>query len=250
MLTWILAAGALLCLIYFLIITLYAGLGAGYLIWLFFAAGLGAASWSLRYYGKYPDRIPLRLPVSLVTLCAAGAVILAVLQIVMLGSIPAIADSDLDYVIVLGCQVRNGEPGKILKLRLDKAAEYAAQNPDTTLILSGGQGWDEAVSEAQAMKTYLMEAGVPEERLILEDQSTNTVENIAFSRRLMLDPLIPPRVGILTSNFHLYRAKKIAFHQGMGNVSLIAAESDRILFIHYCFRDCLAILKDRIAGNL
>lgn len=250
MLAWILAAGALLCLIYFVVIIIYAGLGAGYLIWLFFAAGLGAAAWSLHCYARYPEKIPLRLPVSLVTLCIAGAVILAVLQVAMLGRIPAIADSGLDYLIVLGCQVRNGKPGKILKLRLDKAAEYAAQNPETTLILSGGQGWDEELSEAQAMKNYLTEAGVPQEQMLLEEQSTNTVENIAFSRRLMEDPLIPPRVGILTSNFHLYRAKKIAFHQGMGNVSLVAAESDRILFIHYCFRDCLAILKDRIAGNL
>lgn len=278
MLAWILTVGAVLCLAYFIMIVLYSGIGTSLaVIWLLFAGGLGAAAFSVRCCQRYPEKIDLRLPVALVTLCAAGLVILVLLQILIFGRIPVIADSGLDYLIVLGAQVRGEEPSKTLRLRLDKAAEYALQNPETTLILSGGQGENEAVSEAEAMKIYLLEQGVSEDRMVLEARSSSTVENIAYSRELVdklwsrrlqklqearrskralglaaIDREIerPMRIGILTSNFHLYRAKMIAKHQGLTEVSGIAAESDRILLIHFCFRDGLAILKDRIAGNL
>ena len=76
------------------------------------------------------------------------------------------------------------------------------------------------------------------------------MENIAFSRILIEEQDRTARVGILTSNFHLYRARKVAAHQGMQNISYIASESDRILFLHFCIRDGIAILKERIVGNL
>ena len=175
---------------------------------------------------------------------------MVLLQIMMFGRIPAVADPDLDYLIVLGAQVKKDGPSRTLRLRLDKAAEYARQNPETILVLSGGQGKDELVSEAQAMQDYLAQSGIPRSRTILENQSTSTVENIAFSRMIIESRGEPVRVGILTSNFHLYRARKVAAHQGMENVSYIASQSDRVLFLHFCIRDGIAILKERIVGNL
>lgn len=251
MLVWILTGGALVCLVYFLVIILYSGFGTNFaFIWLLLAAGLGVSAGCIHYYGEYPEKMPLRVPVTLITLCAAGAVVMILLQILMFGRIPPVADPDLDYLIVLGAQVKKDGPSKTLRLRLDKAAEYARENPDTVLVLSGGQGKDETISEAQAMQDYLAQAGIPRSRTILEDQSTNTVENIAFSRMVIGDQEAPARVGILTSNFHLYRARKVAAHQGMENISYIASESDRILFLHFCIRDGIAILKERIVGNL
>ncbi|MCI8576162.1 MAG: YdcF family protein [Lachnospiraceae bacterium] len=251
MLVWIFSGGALVCLAYFVVIILYSGLGTNFAyIWLMLAAGLGVSAGCVHYYGEYPEKIPLRLPVTLITLCAAGAVVMILLQIMMFGRIPAVAEPDLDYLIVLGAQVKKEGPSKTLRLRLDKAAEYARQNPDTILILSGGQGSDELVSEAQAMQDYLAQAGISRSRTILENRSTSTVENIAFSRILIEEQDRTARVGILTSNFHLYRARKVAAHQGMQNISYIASESDRILFLHFCIRDGIAILKERIVGNL
>lgn len=249
MLAWILATGAVICLAYFIAIVLYSGIGTSFaVIWLVFAGGLGLAAVSLKLYERDSGRIALWIPVSLVTLCASGLVIMLLLQILMFGRIPVVAESGLDYVIVLGAQVRQDGPSKTLKLRLDKAAEYALQNPETMLILSGGQGEKEPETEAKAMEKYLVERGVPQEQLILEEQSTSTLENLAFSRPLLKKP--SAKVGLLTSNFHMYRARKIAEKQGMEEVRSIAAESDRLLFFHFCFRDALAILKDRIAGNL
>ncbi len=251
MLVWILTGGALVCLVYYLVIILYSGIGTNFaFIWLLLAAGLGASAGCIHYYGEYPEKIPLRIPVTLITLCATGAIVMVLLQIMMFGRIPAVADPDLDYLIVLGAQVKKDGPSRTLRLRLDKAAEYARQNPETILVLSGGQGRDELVSEAQAMQDYLAQSGIPRSRTILENQSTSTVENIAFSRMIIESRGEPARVGILTSNFHLYRARKVAAHQGMENVSYIASQSDRVLFLHFCIRDGIAILKERIVGNL
>ena len=102
------------------------------------------------------------------------------------------------------------------------------------------------------MMWYLEDKGIPPERMILEEQSQSTTENIAYSRIFLEEHAENenPDVGILTSNFHLLRARLIAEKQGMENIRGIAAESDRILFVHFCFRDSLAILKDRLMGNL
>ena len=146
-------------------------------------------------------------------------------------------ERDLDYVIVLGARVKEHTVSNSLKKRLDKAIEYAEKNPETYLVLSGGKGLDEPVSEAQAMYRYLVPG-----QLLLEEHSVSTVENLAYSKLLIeshremirhereernhlkfsREPkgnyLIaadkPLEVGVLTSNFHVYRACMIAKKMG------------------------------------
>lgn len=274
MLVWILAAGAAICLAYFLVIVFYSGIGTSFAaIWLVLTAFLAATAWGVRYYQKYSEKSMLWLPVSLVTLCVSGLVVLFIIQILMFGQIPASAEPNLDYVVVLGAGIREDRVSSTLKLRLDKAVEYIQENPDTVLILSGGQGKGEARTEASAMEEYLLLKGVPAAQMILEEQSVNTKENFLFSKRLIEKDQeengkrtgknrpefsVPAldfeesqlRIGVLTSNFHLYRARKIAQKQGETDLSSIAAPSDRVLFLHFCLRDAFAILKDRLVGNL
>ena len=146
------------------------------------------------------------------------------------------------------------------------------------LVLSGGKGPDEPVSEAQAMYRYLVYNGVRPGQLLLEEHSVSTVENLAYSKLLIeshremirhereernhlkfsREPkenyLIaadkPLEVGVLTSNFHVYRACMIAKKWGFENVYGISAQSDPVLFIHLCVRECASIIKDRIMGNM
>lgn len=253
MLTWTLAVAAAVCLAYYGIIVVYTGIGtASAAIWLLAGGFFAVSAAAVRIYQKYPDRMPMWIPVSMVTLCASGSLVVLTVLILIFGRIPAAAEPDLDYVIVLGASVKPEGVSRTLKLRLDKAAEYAKQNPSTMLILSGGQGADEPCTEASAMRQYLAEKGVSPERMILEEQSQSTTENIAYSRLLLKEKAENGKqeVGILTSNFHLLRARLIAAKQGMENIRGIAAESDKILFAHFCFRDSLAILKDRLMGNL
>ena len=151
--------------------------------------------------------------------------------------------------------------------------EYAAYHPNTVFVLSGGQGDDEDVTEASAMYRYMKSRGVPDYQLLLEESSRSTYENMVYSKILITERerlrratlraamaeygyLLPPdeeitiRVGILTSNFHELRAKGIARHVGIPNVSGISAKSDPVLFAHFCVRECFAILKDKFVGNM
>lgn len=110
-------------------------------------------------------------------------------------------------VIILGCMVRrDGEPGTMLIHRLNAAYDYLTDHPDSVCILSGGQGEDEGVSEAQAMFTYLTGKGISPDRLILEDKSTSTLENLTNSAQIIAEKGLSTNVAVVTSFFHEYRA--------------------------------------------
>lgn len=290
MLIWVFTAAAVLCLVYYGVIVLYAGFGTSFaMLWLLIGGFFGATAAGIHFYQKYPERVPLWLPVSFVTLCASGLMIVLVTQILIFGRIPAAAEPSLDYVIVLGAKVKpDGSLSKTLKLRLDKALEYMKENPETMLVLSGAKGDAEPCSEADAMETYLLGQGADPDHLLKEEQSFSTVENLAYSRvmiekrenlleqerkaeadRLLRAPGeiegVPetgapanntpvlarqPRVGIITSNFHLCRAAMIAKKQDYGTVYGIASEADKVLLVHFSLRDGIALLKDRLMGNL
>lgn len=260
---------------YFFIITIYSGIGTSFsFIWLFFCALCLFLAYGRWYYTRNVDRIPRWIPVFVVTTCIAGLVIFGAVCILVFSGVAGKDPEGMDYVIVLGARVKEHAVSNSLKKRLDKAIEYSEKNPDTILVLSGGRGKDEPVSEARAMYQYLVYNGVDPDRLLLEEQSTSTVENIAFSKIVIerhrasqkLPQGRPPRVigpagahqvedkpleiGVLTSNFHVFRAVMIARRWGFENVSGIAAGSDRVLFIHMCVRECASILKDRLMGNM
>lgn len=118
-----------------------------------------------------------------------------------------------DYIIILGARVKGDVPSLSLQYRIDAAASYMINNKDTIAIASGGQGPGEDITEAEAIKRGLLEHGIKGNRILLEDKSTDTVENIKFSKKLIPDSF---QTGLLVTNdFHLYRAKSIARDQGL-----------------------------------
>ena len=265
---------AICCLVYYGVILLYSGAGTSLsVIWLIFAAVLGLMGAVVHGYHLFRHKIPIRLEVSVITVVTAIFAIFLSVEIAMGFNFFSLKKQSTDYVVVLGYQVQNGEVSKTLEYRLDKAYEYAKVHPNTVFILSGGKNGGEEVSEAEVMYDYLKKRGVPEYQMIKEEQSSSTYENLVYSK-LIIDErernrrgwikdllsrsgyLSPPdeevtiRVGIVTSNFHVLRAKSIAKHVGIEHVSGIAAKSDPVLFLHLCVRECLAILKDKFVGNM
>ncbi len=213
----------ILCLIYFILLLIYSGLTTVfYLIWLFLSAGFLLAGWLFR----------IRF--------ACLAFFLGVEGMILKGSLTMPAETQ-DYVIVLGAHVRASGPSRALALRLDRAYEYALEHPDTTFIVSGGQGSNEPCTESSAMKKYLVEKGVDEKRILEEDQSTNTRENLIFSREM-----IPPdvSVGIISNGFHICRALHLAETLGYENVNGIPARSDLATQPTNLLREFFAVVKD------
>ncbi|MBQ9644621.1 MAG: YdcF family protein [Lachnospiraceae bacterium] len=157
-------------------------------------------------------------------------------------------EKDLDYLLVLGAQVHEQGPSIVLKYRLDTAADYLEQNPETLCIVSGGQGPNEPFPEAAGMKQYLLEKGIAEERILTEDASRNTKENMEFSRKLLTGNTV--RVGIVTNDFHIYRAMALARQADFANVQAVPAPSSVPYLPNNLLREFLGVMKDWLVGNI
>ncbi len=159
-------------------------------------------------------------------------------------------EKDLDYVIVLGAQMRSYGPSIIFQYRLDAAYEYLTENPDAICIVSGGKGDNEIVSEGEGGKKYLMEKGIPEDRILAETTSVDTSENIANSLNLIREERAGDgeklRIGIVTNNFHVFRGvrltKKLAGAET--EVCGIAAYTVPWYLPNNMLRECFGIIKD------
>ena len=160
----------------------------------------------------------------------------------------AVPPAGLDYLVVLGAGLTpEGTPSEALAFRLDAALDYLGENPDTVCVVSGGQGLGESRTEADAMHDYLIEHGLPEARIVCEDRSTTTAENVRNSVELIEDG---STVGVVTNDFHLYRALRIAEKNGLADAHGLAAPSNPLYLPQSALRECAAIVKDALVGNL
>lgn len=150
-------------------------------------------------------------------------------------------EADCAWLIVLGAHVEGDRVTDSLKRRLDRAFRYLESHPYARAVLSGGQGEGEAVSEAEAMAGYLKAKGIDPKRLILEDRSTTTEENLRFSKALIGSVEEP--VGIVSNNFHLYRACLLAERLGYRKACPMAAGCHPVLLINYMVREFFAVWK-------
>lgn len=156
---------------------------------------------------------------------------------------------DRDVLIVLGCAVRNGRPSLTLRYRLDAALAYLENSPHTTVIVSGGQGHGESVTEARAMADYLVEKGFPAERIILEDRSTSTYENFKFCKGILDSRFPDASVAFVTTGFHVYRARRVAAMHGITAQGIPARDIWYSAPNNY-MREGLAVIAYTLTGKL
>ena len=177
-------------------------------------------------------------------LLALGFFLVSEAVILSAGITPA--PQNLDAIVVLGARVNGREPSGALRNRIAVAREYLDANPDTIAVLSGGQGSDEDISEAQCMFENLTAAGIDPARLILEDQSTDTSENLIFSRALIPEGA---SVGLVTNNFHIFRS--LALARGLDwQVAGVPVATSMISMPHYLMREFVGVVYDGLRGNL
>ncbi len=181
-------------------------------------------------------------------LAAVGLAVVLILGSRVVSAMHIQPEENLPYVIVLGAQVRGTRPSRALRMRMDAALTYARENPQTVFILSGGQGPDEEITEAQCMYDYMTAQGLEADRLLLEDRSTSTEENLKFSDALYR--LRDSRVGVLSNSFHLYRALALAKHAGYRHVSGLPAPSDFWMQPHNVLREVCGLLAAAVGGKL
>lgn len=181
----------------------------------------GVSVWNFRVHGSV-EKVPHPVKIFAGMIVCIGLLVFCIVEGCVISQMHADGRGGLDYIIVLGAQVRKDGPSPVLKYRLDKAVEYLNENPDTVCIVSGGQGSNEPWSEAEGMARYLQEKGIDTARILPEDKSQTTGQNITNSKKLMKEGA---SVGIVTNNFHVFRALQIAKKYGLSDVCGIAADS-------------------------
>lgn len=224
-------------------------LGSGtwfFAVWFAIAAVLFGAAGAV--HAQVWETLPVILRRVLQIAFGACVALVAVTQACAISGFNAQGEDDLDYIIVLGAQVRETGPSVILKYRLDAASDYLQANPETMCIVSGGQGPNEPVPEARIMAEYLEGRGIESSRIIQEDQSSTTYQNIHNSMQLF--DAETARVGVVTNNFHVFRSVHIARKQGITHACGIASGSNVRYLPNNLLRESFGITKDFLKGNL
>lgn len=159
---------------------------------------------------------------------------------------------DCEYLIVLGAGVNGTEPSLSLQDRINAAYDYLIANPKVVCVVSGGQGAGEDITEAQCMYRELTAMGIPQERIWLEEKSTSTQENISFSLDVIREKTgsRPETAGVLSSEYHLFRAQMVARQMGLEPVGVPAKTSWPHLHLSYFLREIFVVWFYGLKGML
>lgn len=216
-----------------------------FLIW--FLIGAFFACVALVLHKKLWRKIPKAVRVIFTASLSLGLVIILLTQGLVWSKVFSKGQDNLDVIVVLGSQVYKSGPSLTLRYRLDTAIDYLEKNPNTKVVVSGGQGSNEPFPEAEGMRDYLLANGIAEDRIYVENKSLDTNENIRFSAQFF-DPE-NDSVGIVTNNFHVYRGVQLAKGQGYENVCGISAPSHWVYFVNNMLRESFGVVKDFVFGN-
>lgn len=164
---------------------------------------------------------------------------------------PTNTSSESKYLILLGAGVRGDTPSEILQDRINYAYAYLSAHPDVVCIASGGRGDGENLSEAQCIYNHLTTMGIDGRRIWLEDRATSTIENFRFSMALIEEKTgaVPESVSVLSNEFHLYRASRMASDCGLQAHFISAPTENRLIRSSYTAREIFALWKYLIIGG-
>ncbi len=214
-----------------------------YIFWFFMAAVCIFFAFAAKIHLWSKLKKPIKI--TFIALVVIGISAVGIFEAMVISSMNKTGPDNLDYIIVLGAHVKTTGPSVVLKARLDKAIDYMNNNPDTICIVSGGQGVNEPFSEAYGMKDYMTNNNINTDRIIMEDKSTTTMENIEFSK-VIIDKHSTKddySVGVVTNNFHVFRAMQIANDNGLNNSYGISAHSNPLYLPNNMMREFFGEVK-------
>lgn len=214
----------------------------------FSAVCLACAAIVVLIYGFLIGRKAKKCITVLSCILAVGFALFAWLEIPVINASRGDSDIDADYLIVLGAGVNGSVPSLSMVNRLTPTIEYMQSHPRCVAILTGGQGSGENLSEAQAMFDYLTAHGVDSSRLILEEKATSTAENLEFSFDIIDQEVQSSVIAVVSSEYHLCRAKEMARMLGVEVYGIPGNTSYPILKINYFIREAFGMLHLKVFG--
>ena len=220
------------------------------LVCLCLAGLIGFYTYFPKLFRKFPGFTRTVTRMFTIILCI-GLTIFALTEAVIIHASFGSQDTDFDYLLVLGAKVRETGPSLSLTNRIDKAYEYLKAYPDTVAILSGGQGPDEPVTEAACMYDRLVTKGIDPDRLWKEDKATSTWENLKFALDLVEQRTgkRPTKLGVVSSEYHLFRASLFAGEHGVEFVGVPAETTKISLKVNYFLREVAGVWHYILLGG-
>ena len=245
----ILALISVLSGIYFIGLVLYIGFSSLFVFfWALVSVFSAGGAIAVRMERVKKLRFPKWIKAVFCTAVLLAAVVFAIVEGVIIFNAVKKPEREADYVLVLGAKVNGTTPSKSLMFRINGAYDYLVDNPSAKAIVCGGKGSDEGISEAEAMKRTLVSKGIDENRIIMEDKSTSTEENIRFAMKYIEDE--NSKVVVTTNSYHVFRAVSIARKAGLKNVSGNPAGCVTGLIPQDFAREFFAVIKDFVFGNM
>ena len=184
-------------------------------------------------------------------LVAIGLVWFSFLEVQIIRDARTDPDPERPYLVVLGAAVYGTVPSKTLANRVYPAAEYLNRYPDSMVIVSGGQGKGEEITEAACMAEMLQQMGIDPSRILLEDKATSTDENIRFSAAIIRARGDEPDGGmaIISSPYHLCRAKRIALNAGIHACGVAGWPGNPFVMLNYYIREAFGLTHLMVFGR-
>lgn len=239
---------------YFVLLMISTGPTNGFnYVWLFVGIFLLAVALTFTFSKKGFSRIPKPLLVLLEAFVFVGLMAFILIEMCIVLHASKKPEQEADYLIVLGAKVNGTTPSKLLQFRIEKAYEYLNEHPSCKVIVSGGKGADEGISEAEAMRNGLLLLGIADERIYMEDRSTSTKENLDYSKAMFVslgEDVKNLNIVVVTTDFHVMRAVKIAKKTGICQVEGLAAKQLWYLAPTNYAREFFALIKDWLVGNI
>ena len=192
------------------------------------------------------------LRIALAALLALGLAVFGVIEAPIVKAARTDAPDDVSYLVVLGAGLHGDTPSLSLTDRLDAALDWLEAHPDCVAVVSGGQGPGETMTEGEAMEIWLEARGIDPQRIIVEDRATSTWENLENSFALIRGRGGEPDgdCAIVTSEYHLYRAKAMAEELGVECFGVAGRTSWPTLALNYFIREGFAVTYYRITGEI
>ena len=231
------------CVAYYFLIGLYSRFGLS-IQWIWLAAGAALIAAGLLTRTRLPQWLRWLWRGAL----GAGLALVILLECVVVSGMHATAPAGMDYLVVLGASVYADGPSPALTRRINAVMACLDDHPGAIIIASGGQGRSEPISEAQCIRDELVKRGVDPARIVLEERSTNTRENIAYSKEIIGDD--DARIAIVTNNYHVWRSLRMARTAGLKNVWGIASEYTGPTLFHFMIREAVSITLWFLLGKL
>lgn len=238
----------ILCILYYFIIIVYAGFKSTFAsFWL----AVGAACFLLwetdRFLAEHVPQSLLRIRAFFAVLFIIVMFYFIYVEIQIVGQALKKAKDGAEVVIILGAQVKGKKPSRSLLRRVKTGADYLKKNPEAVVIVSGGRGPGEEISEAACMKQLLQQEGIPGRRIVTEDKSRDTRENIRNSLDICGRN---KKTAVVTCGYHMYRALAFVKKEGICSAFGCPVKSSRILCPNYYVREFFAVVKYKLKKQI